>query len=100
MLSPKDALLEGARLIEVHGHYKGDYGRPDIGFCASGAVWWAIAGRPRRNVEGVGEENLRYVEVIRLLHDRVGAVGPWNDKPERTKEEVVGLLRQVAEENS
>lgn len=96
MLSPKKALLEAARLIEVHGHQKGNYGRPDIGFCLSGAIWWAITKHPRRNMEGNGDENLLYAEAVQLVFDDVAQpVGVWNDNPARTKTEVVDMLRRV-----
>ena len=43
-VTPEEVLLKAAENISKHGHIKGDYGSPDQGFCAMGAIRYAMFG--------------------------------------------------------
>ncbi len=73
---------KAAKLIEIHGLRKGEFGRPGYGFCTIGALRHAGDGNyssyPLR-ILGTGEPIMR-----------------WNDKSERTQDEVIGAFRKAA----
>lgn len=95
-----DILYGAADLIEKNGWVQGSLWSNN-GFCALGAIQITTAGRlPSR----------LYLETVTYLvkHMRAngylnlpglpGAIEAWNDAPERSKFEVLELLRQAAKE--
>lgn len=96
MITPREACKTAADLIEQHGHHKGSYGDPGIGFCAAGAIWWALAGRMRMTVDATSEINAHFVGALDLLAPGPGGVAAWNDHPRTTKEAVIAELRRAA----
>ena len=81
-------ILRGAKeKIEKHGWIQNSYGSDEIGFCSSGAIQ-SFVGLPRN-------------QCARLCHPAMiavrNAVGEycipeWNDRPGRTKEEVLAAF--------
>lgn len=84
-MKTKQVLIDAADLIEQHGWVQQTFGRSDLGYCLFGAVFTAAQ---------LGD----YDEPWDLLGDRTNGdpIG-WNDELRRTKEEVLGLLRETAE---
>ena len=82
-----------ADLIEKNGLAKGMY-HDEIsgGYCAMGAV---RAVQDRYGTRGLCVRNV----VVEALFEKTnGAITNWNDYPKRTKDDVVGVFRQIAEE--
>lgn len=81
----RDVLREAAKVIEKYGWHQNDYGNESQGFCAIGAL--SKAG-PLADID----------TAIRALqkHVRRLSIADWNDKPGRTKEEVLKALRGAA----
>jgi hypothetical protein len=92
----KAVLAKAADLIEQHGWIQGDYGNPDTGFCAAGAIWWAIAGRKRDISLETSPHNGSFVAALDMLPYGVGGAASWNDNPRTTKEDVIQALRKAA----
>lgn len=80
----QDLLLKSAAHIDKHGHHQFD-------------MWegkaCCIMGAPRM----VGKE-VSYSHILRGVLAFLGYDEPWNDKPGRTKEEVVNALESCVEE--
>lgn len=96
MQDSRTVLLQAADLIEQHGHLKGLYGNPDEGFCVSGAIWYAITGRPRRSGMLVSAAP-GYLEAIDLLPCGTGGLCAWNDNERTTAADVMEALREAAQ---
>lgn len=79
-----------ADAIETHGHSKGLLGRPDGSMCLWGAMAFVVEGDPQRT-------DSTYKK-INPLYEFTGDWSPiaWNNAPERTKEDVVNMLRHAA----
>jgi hypothetical protein len=89
-------LLAAANYIETHGHCKGRYGATwDDAACAVGAICKVENDMERKNAAAtrLGEYLVAKREIA---PSNQFAIPDWNDKPERTKAEVVMALRQAA----
>lgn len=86
-------LLKAANLIETCGHCKGALQDGDR-FCMSGAIIFSYYG----NTDS--REFNEWAQPVANAWERLQRNGfcivPWNDRPERTKEEVIARLRAVA----
>ena len=92
VVTDADVLNRAAELIETVGWCQGTYGGRDVGhFCLVGAVdeaMWELRGLEF------------FYDLFELpLPTYFGKQSPhhWNDRPERTREEVVAKLRELAE---
>lgn len=86
-------LLNAANLIEERGHCKGAAQVGDA-FCLSGAISRAALDSFQ---EGSDWSLWRgHEEAMARLRTHMECPVAWNDRPERTKEEVVAKLRAVA----
>lgn len=103
-MTPAEVLNGAADRIEEFGHYKGDYGddpwnSKTCRVCLWGALYAAVAGDPFAEVGYDDVPVLRPVvgALLNMLNIGHGfELGEWNDAPERTPEDVVGLLREAA----
>jgi hypothetical protein len=79
-----------AAAIEKHGHSKGLLVRGDGSMCLWGAMAFAMTGDAR-----MGSSTVLMVD---HLAEFIGGENPikWNNDPQRTKTEVVDLLRHAA----
>jgi hypothetical protein len=91
----KVILGEAADLIEKHGWVRCVYGNPEVGFCAAGAIWYAITGVPRGQLVR-GPANDTFMAALELLPCGSGGVAAWNDNPRTTKDDVIRTLREAA----
>ena len=83
-------LLRAAALIEERGWCQGAYFSGER-LCAMGALHMASGGRIGDAFTAVGS-----VAIERLWKKLPTVIPDWNDRPGRTKEEVVAKLRAVA----
>ena len=107
----REILLAAAQVIEVNGHFKGDYldfdeierarweegaelAWSDCPVCAYGAINIAACGQPNR-LSDVGE--LAAAAFAGHLGITPSGIGIWNDAPERTEAEVITSLRECAD---
>lgn len=102
-----NVLEKAADHIHVHGHHKGYYAE-GAKTCAKGAIYHA-AGVPLSQLQlGGGIALLNSVPEISIEANnalsKYTSIGPhgqlpiWNDKPERTQEEVEDALKNCAKE--
>lgn len=102
-MTTKSVLNEAADLIEKRGHIKGTFFKTGGGFCAMGAIRHA-AGMPSSPGwhERVAAARRAAASILFLPTDHLFDYGlsNWNDKPYRTKEEVVAVLRKAAAKES
>ena len=89
-----EVILKAANLIQRHGLAKRARRSAD-GFCVHGALSAAETG----DAEGFGDLE---VEAAKRIHKHLfprrpfpGGIAEWNNAPERTKKEVVAVLRRV-----
>ena len=95
-----DVLMKAADLLEKHGHIKFLRGNTVEGMCALGALQ-----------EAQGEPNLGWDTELTLQASRIvtgmlgvsypmgyphAALADWNNRPERTGQEVIDAFRQAA----
>lgn len=91
-------LEEAIKLIEA-GWCKGSLARNDngdpISFDDSKAVYFCVVGAVRKACNG---NILEADKLTRKLAHEVGwsELWCWNDMPDRTKEDVIGLLKQLS----
>lgn len=79
------ALSSAADLIEEWGWCQGRFENESGNLCAVGAIWTT-------RVRGTDHFDVEYT-----FKDALGmSVAEWNDAPERTQDEVVAKLREVA----
>lgn len=97
-MEPHELAAKAADYIEEHGHTKYTLEDWDGRVCISGALILAGGGSigPRSTVVPPS-----WSEVMKLVGRHVGlsaawTVVGWNNAPERTQEEVVAVLREVA----
>lgn len=101
-MSVKSLLTLAADLIAPEGHWtKGDWGKPSSRMCTEGAIYAAADSHPLVTITiGWGKARLACDFLVKHLpHASVPDKNPiadWNDAPERTQEEVVAKLREVA----
>lgn len=90
-MTPEEILRSAAEVIEVFGWRQGAYGSPGSGFCILGALSVAYSGVTSE----VWAPELSAAK--RLIVERLGlaqyGISEWNDAPERTREEVMAVLR-------
>lgn len=84
-------LLKAAAVIERQGWCQNSIGTLDGRVCLEGAINVAAGMTPGNLIVGVPALALR--RVVRALGE---SAFMWNDRPERTKDEVVSKLRAVA----
>jgi hypothetical protein len=99
----KDILLKAADLIREYGLTKYHRGGNGEGFCIHGAISMAVTGE----VYGGRESDTRqYCRLVKKYakskgidtfntYDNYG-MADWNNRPERTKEDVIALLEDTA----
>ena len=82
-------LLDAADLLEKYGWCQGSYHNRQHQFCMVGAVW--AAAKTEVLNTAVKEASNHLIEIT----------GPditgWNDRPERTREEIIAALRKAAD---
>jgi len=92
-VSTADLLREAAGAIATYGWIQGSAGYEEVGFCAVGALSYAI--------DETGGTDSSYAAAYSALLDEVGGRGGsvvmWNDAPDRTKEQVIDTLCLVAD---
>lgn len=103
----QEVLLLAAEKLEKFGHIKNDMGDETRGFCVSGAIRAASAEMTGtelpRSVYTRPNEDFYQLHLIGLdavakalgSEEKMDAVD-WNNAKERTKDEVIDLLRKVA----
>lgn len=111
-MSTRQILLEAARVIEINGHFKGDFldydaierARVEEGLlldesacpvCAYGAINIAAGARPNR-LSDRGDAAVAALAGFLGVEPTISGIGIWNDAPERTAAEVVTALRECA----
>lgn len=105
--TPEELAAKAASIIKVKGHTKlvlrSGYGK----VCLRGALYEALTGDARRPPHVLPDYNpvylwltteARIIEIIRDAYQEFyfTDVTEWNDRPERTAEEVIAVLRMVA----
>lgn len=103
-----DVLEKAADHIHVHGHHKGYYAK-GAKTCAKGAIYHA-AGIPLSQLQ-LGSDGVVLLKNIPEIsieankalskyipNEHQGHLPIWNDKPERTQEEVEDALKNCAKE--
>lgn len=83
-------LLKMADYIEKHGWCQGRLENPCGAVCARGALFKVTTNPVYQNVEA------RLSKCVGGERDPVNNVVNWNNAPERTKEEVVAMMRHAA----
>jgi hypothetical protein len=85
-----DILEKAAEIIDECGHCKDTLVNSHGALCAVGAIGRASANYP--------DEAVEYLQdfLCRQSGDRYSLVVPWNDRPERTHEEVTSTMRAAA----
>lgn len=102
-----EVFTEAADLIEAHGHLQAEFGKPGVGFCVAGAVYYALTGHPRGEhvTLPLDPARARYVALLAIIRDTLPysfsaqgtqGVTQWNDVAGRTQAEAVALLRGLA----
>lgn len=84
MIKPSE-VLEGMDWIQG-SLYQEDLDRNVIGCCALGAVELA---------EDTGYAASKFWKALRESKDPIKSLSTWNDSPERTKGEVIALLKSI-----
>jgi hypothetical protein len=83
---------------------KREYGSAERGqFCAIGALRQAAFGRTHLvDLDWGTEAENPYWRAYRMLGEHLGvaSIPPWNDAPERTKDDVLALFRELAAETA
>lgn len=101
--TPSAVMRRAADLIEEKGHTKGQLIDSNGSMCVNGALWNALGGfaTPNRDL---------FLETTKILAKAIGIgmhpywtqtydLPGWNNAPERTGEEVIAKLREVANQN-
>jgi hypothetical protein len=95
----KDILNRAADLIETHGLTKRL--RTNLrGFCIHGAVSQVVnkdAMLDSDETKGIMKHIVSYMNSVGINTKQDWIAAQWNNEPERTKEEVVNVLRGAAE---
>ncbi len=101
-----EVLREAADLIETHGHVKRAYtDNVNGGYCAVGAIKVVVMGDVHTALIPDNDDQLitfhnTFNVVDEYLRDKVctsaSRIAVWNDEDERTPEEVIDLLRTIA----
>lgn len=89
-ITTSEFLRKAADVLERDGWCQGTHTDPYGRRCAFGALQVA---RAYSDIRDDGS-----LKVYRLLHERTGGVIDWNDAPGRTKQEVLALFRNTADE--
>lgn len=102
-----EVLAKAAELIGEFGHRKKDLGGEDRGFCAQGAICYAVSG----DMSSYVDERVREATTtlaVSLGHepgpgafdldDSWGHNVEWNNAPERSAEDVILALKRAAAE--
>lgn len=102
----KSVVSQAADAIEQYGHMKDDVGSTKVGMCIQGAVIYVVTGQEPYDAPRAYSQMPEYIAAIAAISNTIGTTGSswsdigevcnWNNRPERTKDEVVKLLREVA----
>src|SRR6266853_1806600 len=79
-----ECYLKAIGVIETKGWCKGSLMNVSGQVCMAGAIQLTTCSWKERD------------DALRFLHKTLGLVGPWNDAPERTKDEVIAKLKEAA----
>lgn len=95
-----NTLAQAATLIEKVGWIRGQYSSGQ-GYCAVGALTWAARDHvDKEQAQHALAEAIRAQDNNGIDHpeqlDDWATIVLWNDNPFRTREDVLGLLRQLA----
>lgn len=94
----RSLFAEAADIVEERGWWQGHYFGPNGEVCLIGACLAAQTGA-RRSADLPADFRFGWVEdALEPLLGRWGRSAVWNDDPARTKDEVVALLRQAAQQ--
>ncbi len=85
-----DGLDATARYLQAHGWTQGAYLKEDGSACAVGAIYKTL-----NTFYLVPYQCQSIVSLMTFDMDRLPIIG-WNDRPGRTKEEVISLFHQAA----
>lgn len=86
-------LLEAANAIRTYGWVQNAFGDTERGFCAAGAIEFAVLSRGRTDF--ADRRNSAAVRLSRTI-PHFFRVPNWNDEPGRTKEQVIAALEDAA----
>jgi hypothetical protein len=95
-VTPRDALLEAARVLMEDRWCQGELHSPDGEHCVAGALGQAHY-RLRSSFGALDTACTRMRVVIRSEYG-TASFPRWNDAPERTAEDVILALKRAAEE--
>lgn len=103
MKTPEEVLLEAADYLENRGWTRGVYADENGCLCLAGALNLATIGRaaPYPYSSITDQQWALARQVTDLIEERCGiesgpALAEWNDAPDRTRSEVVSMLRRAA----
>lgn len=87
-----DLIEQAANLIETYGWIQGQYGDETMGYCVMGAL--------ERAASAGALDRKEAVRAGLALGRQVGAaaITIYNDAPERTKNEVIDLMKHTAKD--
>jgi hypothetical protein len=88
----RQTLLDAADQIETHGWIQHEDGDANSGFCVVGAIFRAFRYEPDSIDQEAIMQLRRYVARDNIVL--------WNDDPNRTKDEVITVLRQAGRARS
>lgn len=107
-LTDAEVFAEAAHLIETYGWRQGANGNRDVGFCMAGALLVAVGLLPDGDYLAYPREVARWTDLCTAVSDKLvrtpgahcqmGGLTTWNDRPDRRKDEVIALLRELAGE--
>jgi hypothetical protein len=106
-LTDAEVFTEAAHLIDTYGWRQGSNGNRDSGFRMAGAIMAALDIPPDGDYLSHPDESRRWGDLCHLVGDKLakmpgslvmGGITSWNDRPYRTKREVIALLRELAGE--
>lgn len=91
-----DVFRKAVENLKTYGWVQGAFGHRDIGYCAFGAI---------KRAAGCNHPILELLTVRRFIRwmfengfaDRLDTIARWNDKPGRTKDEVILYMTKCAD---
>lgn len=105
MTTPADTLRTAARYLEDHGWCQNTNYTATKAACATGALAAAVAGAPSQPDELTPPQWEEFIEAVEAVLQHlygpacllsIGALADWNDDPDRTGDQVVGVLLAAA----
>lgn len=90
----QEILLRAADILEEHGWVQGQIGYDGEGYCAFGAMIKALA---TVNHMGLDDAMMKLGNAVATIGSPFdSAIFRWNDREDRTKEQVISKMREVA----